>query len=177
MTLATLPLSHPFARSLTATLQAAAIGSILGAGAIFGFFYAWVCSTMWGLDTAPPAVAIEAMQAMNASVRNGVFAASFFGTPVILCMTAALALSVGNRRAAGVFSAAAMLYVMGGFLVTMGLAVPMNQALGEIALPLSQGEAAAIWADYSPRWQLINITRTIACGGVLVLTGIGYRQI
>lgn len=53
-------------------------------GAIFGFFYAWVCSTMWGLDAADPRVAISAMQAMNASVRNIVFAPAFFGTPVAL---------------------------------------------------------------------------------------------
>ncbi|GAB5461946.1 hypothetical protein [Hoeflea alexandrii] len=47
--------------------------SLLLTAAIFGFFYAWVCSTMWGLDAADPSVAIQAMQAMNASVRNAVF--------------------------------------------------------------------------------------------------------
>lgn len=26
--------------------------SLLATGAIFGFFYAWVCSMMWGLDAA-----------------------------------------------------------------------------------------------------------------------------
>lgn len=35
--------------------------SLLLTGAIFGFFYAWVCSTMWGLDQIDPNVAIEAM--------------------------------------------------------------------------------------------------------------------
>ena len=50
-------------------------GLALGlSAAIFGFFYAWVCSTMWGLDQTDPVVAITAMQAMNASVRNAVFA-------------------------------------------------------------------------------------------------------
>jgi uncharacterized membrane protein len=66
---------------------AAALGLILN-GAIFGFFYAWVCSTMWGLDMADPSVAIAAMQVMNASVRNAVFAPAFFGTPVVLLATA-----------------------------------------------------------------------------------------
>ena len=47
--------------------------ALLHSGAIFGFFYAWICSTMWGLDAADPNVAISAMQAMNASVRNLVF--------------------------------------------------------------------------------------------------------
>ena len=48
--------------------------SVVFSGAIFGFFYAWVCSTMWGLDATDPRVAIQAMQAMNGSVRNAVFA-------------------------------------------------------------------------------------------------------
>lgn len=57
------------------------LASLLLAAAIFGFFYAWVCSTMWGLDAADPAIAIQAMQAMNASVRNAVFFPAFFLTP------------------------------------------------------------------------------------------------
>ena len=76
-----------------------AVISILLSGAIFGFFYAWVCSTMWGLDAADPRVAIAAMQAMNASVRNAVFFPAFFLTPVALGATALLARSEGRHRA------------------------------------------------------------------------------
>ncbi len=69
---------RPSAFSVSATV------AVLLTGAIFGFFYAWVCSTMWGLDDADPRVAIAAMQAMNASVRNAVFFPAFFLTPVAL---------------------------------------------------------------------------------------------
>ena len=69
-------------------LRGMALISLLLSGAIFGFFYAWVCSTMWGLDRLEPDTAIAAMQAMNASVRNGVFAPAFFGTPFVLLATA-----------------------------------------------------------------------------------------
>ena len=58
---------------LTLSRVTAVLGVTLAA-LLTGFFYAWVCSTMWGLDAADPRVAIEAMQAMNASVRNAVFA-------------------------------------------------------------------------------------------------------
>jgi uncharacterized membrane protein len=50
-----------------------ALAGLLLAGAVFGFFYAWVCSTMWGLDQADPRVRIAAMQTMNVLVRNIVF--------------------------------------------------------------------------------------------------------
>ena len=77
-----------------------ALLALLATGAIFGFFFAWVCSTMWGLDSADPRVAIAAMQAMNASVRNWVFAPAFFGTPVFLAAAALAARMAGERRAA-----------------------------------------------------------------------------
>ncbi len=74
-----------------------ALVSLIFTGAIFGFFYAWVCSTMWGLDAADPRVAIAAMQAMNASVRNAVFAPAFFGTPVVLAAAAWAASRAASR--------------------------------------------------------------------------------
>ena len=75
----------------------AAVGAaVLLSAAIFGFFYAWVCSTMWGLDAADPRVAIPAMQAMNASVRNVVFAPAFFGTGVAALLAALIAGGAGS---------------------------------------------------------------------------------
>ncbi|MEZ5716837.1 MAG: anthrone oxygenase family protein [Paracoccaceae bacterium] len=149
----------------------AAFLSLLLTGAIFGFFYAWICSTMWGLDAADPRVAIAAMQAMNASVRNIVFAPAFFGTPFVLLATAVLARSAGQRRAAALFALAGAVYLFGGMLLTMTVNVPMNEALAQVPAPATQDEAAAIWAAYSPRWQLFNILRTVVSGVSLMLTG------
>lgn len=70
--------------------RTSALVSVVLTGAIFGFFYAWVCSTMWGLDAADPRVAIEAIQEMNASVRNAVFFPAFFLTPVAMALTGML---------------------------------------------------------------------------------------
>lgn len=81
------------------------VASIVFCGAIFGFFYAWVCSTMWGLDQADPRVAIAAMQAMNASVRNWAFFPAFFLTPVVLVVTALAARAAGSGGAARLFAA------------------------------------------------------------------------
>ena len=145
--------------------------SLLLSGAIFGFFYAWVCSTMWGLDAADPRIAIAAMQAMNASVRNIVFAPAFFGTPVALILTAALAHGAQKPRAARLFLAGGLLYLFGGMILTMAVNVPMNEALGALTVPDSRDEAAAIWAAYSPRWQVFNTIRTVVSGATLLLAG------
>jgi uncharacterized membrane protein len=145
--------------------------SLLSIGAIFGFFYAWVCSTMWGLDAVDPKIAIAAMQAMNASVRNAVFFPAFFLTPVILAVTAFIAARQHRRHAALLFAASAGIYVGGAFLVTAMVNVPMNDALAQISGPANSDAARQIWQDYSAPWQFWNTLRTLFCGLALLLTG------
>lgn len=151
--------------------------SLLLSGAIFGFFYAWVCSTILGLDAADPATAIRAMQAMNASVRNPVFFPAFFLTPVVLALTAG-ALLLQRQRDAGLwFAAAAGVYAIGGFALTALINVPMNQALALVEVPGSTEAAAEIWRSYSEPWQFWNQVRTAASGVTVLLTGIGLIKI
>ncbi len=159
------------------SLEMMAALSLLLAGAIFGFFYAWVCSTMWGLDAADPRVAIQAMQAMNASVRNIVFAPAFFATPFVLFGTAWLAWRAGLGQAALLFGLAGAVYLIGAQWLTMTVNVPMNEALGAMTVPESIEEARAIWSAYSPRWQLFNIIRTVVSGISLLMTGAGILLI
>ena len=146
-----------------------ALLSLLFLGAIFGFFYAWVCSTMWGLDSLPPEIAIRSMQAMNAAVRNVVFFPAFFLTPLVLAVTGA-ALWRRSRPAARAFLAAAAVYGLGGLLPTLLINVPMNEAL---AAADPTRDAAATWGAYSPRWQVWNAARTVASGAALLLAGWG----
>lgn len=158
-------------------LQAAALATLLLSGAIFGFFYAWVCSTMWGLDAADPRVAIAAMQAMNASVRNAVFFPAFFLTPAVAAATALLAWSIGRRAAAVWLAAAAAIYLLGAFAPTALVNVPMNRALGALAVPGSVEEAARIWQAYSGPWQAWNIARTCASALALGCAGVALTRL
>ncbi|MFV0260544.1 MAG: DUF1772 domain-containing protein, partial [Acidimicrobiales bacterium] len=141
--------------------------------AIFGFFYAWVCSTMWGLGDADPRVAIEAMQAMNASVRNPVFFPAFFLTPVVLAAAAVTAWLSRSRSAAGWFAAAAALYLVGGVILTATVNLPLNSDLADTVVPASIEEARTVWDDYSGSWQIANISRTVASGVSLVFALLG----
>ncbi len=151
--------------------------SLLEAGALFGFFYAWVCSTMWGLDAADPRVAIEAMQAMNASVRNAVFAPVFFGTPVVTGITAFVLYRADQGPAALWFALATAVIALLAVLLTMGINVPMNEALAQVAVPTDIDAARAIWLAYSPDWQFWNQLRTATSGLGLLMVGIGIMQV
>ena len=157
--------------TLTAMLAAAALSA-----AIFGFFYAWVCSTLWGLDQADPRVAIGAMQAMNASVRNWVFAPAFFGTPFALAGAGWLAWRIGERASGLAFGAAGLIYLFAGMLLTMWVNVPMNEALGALAIPEDVEEARAIWQAYSGPWQGWNQARTVASGLAFLLAAWGLAR-
>ena len=150
-----------------------AVLSLLHSGAIFGFFYAWVCSTMWGLDAADPNVAISAMQAMNASVRNPVFAQTFFGTPLLLLAAALVAWKGEERRAARFFGSGGLLYILGAMVPTMAFSVPLNETLAMVETPLGAARAQEVWRDYSVPWQLWNALRALAAGIALLLAGLG----
>lgn len=151
--------------------------SLLSIGAIFGFFYAWVCSTMWGLDATEPRVAITAMQAMNESVRNPIFFPAFFLTPLILAATSYVATTQQQGRSAALFGLAAGVYVVGAFLVTATINVPMNEALAEVVVPNDTEAARAVWHDYSSSWQFWNTLRTVVSGVSLLLTGLAIYLI
>lgn len=158
--------------------------SMLMSAAIFGFFYAWVCSTMWGLDAADPRIAIAAMQAMNLSVRNAVFFPAFFLTPLALIISSALLWRLHLRRATLWFAAAAATYFCFGLLLTMTINVPMNEALALVDVPQDLAAAEAIWNDYSGPWQFWNQARTVASGlaflmavaGLFSLVGSGGNE-
>ena len=157
---------------MTHLVTFAIIASLLMTGAIFGFFYAWVCSVMWGLDAADPRVAISAMQAVNASIRNAVFATAFFGTPVMLLVTAILVWA-RSRAGALAFGLAALVYLGGGLIVTLAVNVPMNEALARVEVPQSVTAAREIWEAYSGPWQAWNLARTVVSGTALTLAAWG----
>ncbi|GHC26116.1 MULTISPECIES: DUF1772 domain-containing protein [Gemmobacter] len=146
--------------------------SLLGCGAIFGFFYAWSVSTLRGLDRIEPETAIAAMQAMNASVRNMAFGLGYFGTPVALLITLATAMLTQVRGAAMALAIALACYGLGVTLFTAQVNIPMNQALAQVSLPLTPDQAARIWADYSGPWQQANLLRCIASGLALFATAV-----
>ncbi len=151
--------------------------SLLSTGAIFGFFYAWVCSTMWGLDATDPRVAIKAMQAMNASVRNPVFFPAFFLTPVFLVLTAFMAARQNSKTSPILFAASAAIYFTGALLVTALINVPMNEALAQVIVPTDSDAAADLWQGYSAPWQFWNTIRTFASGLALLLTGLAIYSL
>ena len=142
------------ARPLTLTL------ATLTTGLIAGFFYAYACSVTLGLALLPDEQYIETMQAINATVRNGVFAFSFFGAVVSLLLT--LALHAPRSRRFVLVVLATVLYIGGGFMVTFLINVPMNEELARVSVgELGPAALARVRERYEGPWNFWNGVRTV----------------
>jgi uncharacterized membrane protein len=135
------------------TLVAATIATGLAAG----FFYAYHVSVTRGHALIGDRAYLEAMQAINATVRNWEFFLGFFGA--LILGAAALALRAGRWRSATTWLVAAGVGLyLAAFLVTMLVNVPMNEELAQVAL--EGADLAAVRADYEPPWNRANALRT-----------------
>jgi uncharacterized membrane protein len=142
------------ARLVTLTLAA------LTTGLIAGFFYAYACSVTLGFALLPDEQYIEAMQAINATVRNGVFAFSFFGAVLSLLLAVAVHAPRLRSRRFVLIALAAVLYIGGGFMVTFLVNVPMNEDLARVG-EAAPAVLAQIRAEYEGPWNFWNGVRTV----------------
>jgi uncharacterized membrane protein len=141
-------------RLLTLTL------ATLTTGLISGFFYAYACSVTLGLALLSDKQYIEAMQAINATVRNGVFAFSFFGAVVFLLLALAVHAPRLRSRRFVLIALAAVLYIVGGFMVTFLVNVPMNEELARVG-EVGSATLAQVRAEYEGPWNFWNGVRTV----------------
>ena len=132
----------------------------LTTGLVAGIFYAYAVSVNLGLAAQPDASYVATMQAINARIQNPAFFASFFGAALLLL--AALAVHIPRPRS-GRFRLVALacaLYIVGGFLLTAFVNVPMNEELARVAEGASSGELAGARAAYEGPWDFWNAVRT-----------------
>jgi uncharacterized membrane protein len=132
----------------------------LTTGLISGFFYAYACSVTLGLALLPDEQYVEAMQAINATVRNGVFAFSFFGAAFSLLLALAVHAPRPRSRRFVLIALAALLYVGGGFMLTFLVNVPMNEELAHVG-EVGPAALAQIRAEYEGPWNFYNGVRTV----------------
>jgi uncharacterized membrane protein len=145
--------------------------AVLTTGLIGGFFYAYACSVTLGLALLPDESYIDAMQAINATVRNGVFAFSFFGAVLFLLLALAVHVPLVRSRRFLLLAVAAVLYIGGGFMVTFLINVPMNEELARVG-EASPAVLARVRAEYEGPWNFWNGVRTIFSSlAFLVLIG------
>src|SRR5215211_6604739 len=145
----------PAVRALTLGL------ATLSTGLVAGVFYAYAVSVNLGLAAQPDASYVATMQAINERIQNPLFFLSFFGA--VLFLLATLAAHYSPRPRSGRFwlvALACLLYVGGGFLLTVFVNVPLNEQLASVA-EASPVELAHARAGYEGPWNFWNSVRTM----------------
>jgi uncharacterized membrane protein len=136
-------------------------GATLTTGLVAGVFYAYAVSVNLGLAAQPDAAYIATMQAINERIQNPLFFLSFFGAVLFLMATLVV---YSPRPRSGRFwliGLACVLYVGGGFLLTVFVNVPLNEQLARVAADASPGELARARAGYEDPWNFWNGVRAV----------------
>ena len=143
------------------TLSTMTFLAALGAGLMAGLFFAFSVSVMRALSRIPAPAGIAAMQAINIVILNPLFGLVFFGTVLASLLLGGAGLMMWDRPGAMYLVAGGLLYVIGGFVVTMAFNVPRNNALAKLdpASPAASSE----WSRYVSEWTGWNHVRTAAC--------------
>lgn len=115
------------------------------------------------------------MQAMNASVRNVVYAPVFFATPVVLLASALLAFGCGNRRAAWFYHGRSDLRVWWNG-ADHGHKRPLEPSPCVDRNAVGPGAGQRGPECHSETWQFWNIIR-LATVVALLLTGLGLLKL
>lgn len=125
---------------------------------------------MRGLALAETAAGIEAMQQINRTVLRSVFLTLFLLLAPTTLGLAIYAWAKLDGAGQGLIIAAAVIYLVSVFGVTIFANVPMNQRLDGMA-PTS-AQAREYWPQYLRRWTAWNHARTVgsaaSCGCLIM---------
>lgn len=122
-----------------------------------GLFYTFSFSVMEALDRQSEAQATKTMQSINETILNPAFFVLFFGTAAACAAWIVAALVSWERFGNGFFVCGGVVYLLGSLAVTMGINVPMNNALAALS-PESEA-AKSYWSHYVTRWTRWNHLR------------------
>ena len=134
--------------------------SALGCGLVAGAFFAFSTFVMKALGRLPPGQGIAAMQSINLVVINPLFMAALFGPAAACVFLFVTALRSWHGPGAVYLLAGSLLYLVGTVGVTIGLNVPLNNALAAVGPDSAEG--AKLWRHYLTKWTAWNHVRTAA---------------
>lgn len=131
---------------------------------IAGLFYSYACSVNLGLGKLTDVQYISAMQSINREILNPIFFASFMGTLLFLPISSWLEYNQSGFSASfWLLAAAAIVYAIGTFGITISCNVPLNESLDKFVVNSATIEQiAAQRKSFEIPWNRYNTIRTVA---------------
>ena len=128
---------------------------------IAGLFYAYSCSVNPGLGKLSDSAYLAAMQNINLAIQNPVFFFSFMGTVILLPLSAYMHYTPGYSPRFICLSAAAVIYLLGTFGVTVFCNVPLNEALAAFDLQAATAQQLLEQrTNFETQWNKWHAVRT-----------------
>ena len=135
-----------------------------------GFFYAYSISVSPGLSKVPDKAFIETMQNINREVQNPFFFSCFFGTLILLSLSAILFRD--DPVMVSLLSTGSLLYILGVFGTTVLFNVPLNNYLaGCDPETATEENITAVRQHFEGKWTSRNHIRSI-CSFISLLASI-----
>jgi uncharacterized membrane protein len=132
----------------------------LSCGLMAGVYFAFSTSVMPGLARLSPSEGMTAMQAVSRAILNPLFLSIFTSSAVLCALVFLTSFGHWDNPATWFFLSGGVIGILGSFVVTMLLNVPLNNAL-DAAVPTSS-EGAAAWSHYLTTWTPLNHLRTVS---------------
>jgi uncharacterized membrane protein len=136
------------------------LAATITVGLVAGVFFAYAVAVMPGLGETDDRTFVGAFQAMDRAIINPVFMAAFVGALAITGVTGALHLAEEARDVLPWIVVAFVLYLV-VFIVTVGINVPLNDAIKAAGRPDNIDVAAVRARFHEARWAGWNIVRTV----------------
>lgn len=145
------------------------IAATLATGLLAGLFFAFAVAVMPALTRVDDRTFIDTMQRVNEAVLNPWFFLAFLGAPLLTAVTAVLQFRDGGRAALPWTLAGLVLHGI-ALAVTIGVNVPLNDALAAAGPPARIADPAQVRAQFEAgwvRWNLVRSLTTAAAFGCL----------
>jgi uncharacterized membrane protein len=149
--------------------------SALLSALIAGLFYGYSCSVNIGLGRLSDTEYLRAMQSINRTIINPVFFMSFLGTLIVLPVCTWLIYSPNDALIFYFMLAAAIIYAIAVFGVTIRGNVPLNNSLDRFNIESAdEKEISKFRAAFEDRWNRFHLIRTVfsVITLILVLTAV-----
>jgi len=146
--------------TIQTTIQMAAV---VLAGLAAGLFYSWDCAIVGGLGNLPDEQYLAAFQSINRVILNPYFFMSFMGSLILLPVAAWITYKTGSTSAFYFMLAAAILYIIGVFGVTVGGNVPLNDMVDKFDITNASSEAIKeMRLKFEANWNSLQHIRAYA---------------
>jgi uncharacterized membrane protein len=138
-------------------------------GLMAGVYFTFSVFVMKSLAELPVLQAVQAMNKINDVIVNTLFLPVFFGST--LCHAGLIVWQFADWQSDSLLLIiAAVIYIVGMFLVTAFGNVPLNNRLKENEA--NESRLPIVWAYYLHKWTRLNHIRTMSCIVSLTLLSI-----